>query len=293
MLTYLITGATGFLGTALTRQLASRGRVIGTGFRHAPRQLDLRNPSAVAQLLEDVHPDVLIHTAAYRDPDFCEEHPEEAWLLNVETVRNLTSLLPPQARFVFISSDYVFDGQSPPYHETSERRPLNTYGRTKVEGENLTLARPNSLIVRIPLLVGIEPSYRGAAGFVAQLVRWVARGEAVELDDTLMRYPTLCDDVAAAIAFLCDRAVTGIVHVSSPEGATRYGWAVRTARCLGLPAPHLRAAREPVSYLAQRPRDPQLATTKLRELGFHRFTPFESVVRRVVTVWPELLNASP
>lgn len=284
--TIWITGATGFLGTALIHKFAAFGRVVGTGFVHDPGGVDLRDADAVGRHLDQIQPHLVIHAAAYRDPDYCEQHPEETRRLNVDPVRVLAARLSPASQLVLISTDYVFDGEAPPYDEDRPRQPLNVYGRSKVEAEDLALARAHSLVVRIPLLIGVEPAYRGPAGFVLQLVRLVLDPNPADVDDLLVRYPTWTADVAEAIAHLWLRDAEGVFHVSAPIGRTRYAWARETARVLGRSAAHLRPSQIPARHPARRPRDAGLATEKLQATGFHGFTDFEPVVRRVLAAHP-------
>ena len=282
MNTFLVTGASGFLGNAVARKLAAAGRVVRAGFRHAEDRLDLREPDTVRRLLASGQPDVVIHAAAYRDPDFCEEHPDETRRLNVEPVRLLASELPTGARLVLISSDYVFDGESPPYREDSARHPLSLYGHSKAEAEDMALARPGTLVVRIPLLIGIEPSHRGPSGFVLQIARQVLDGKPAKVDDLLVRFPTWTEDVAEAVAFLLAKKAEGIFHVSAPRGATRYAWTLETARILSQSADHLTPSKAFVPRAARRPMNTELATGKLQALGFNRFTDFTTVAERIL-----------
>lgn len=282
MNTFLVTGASGFLGEAVARRLEADGRVVRSGCQHAGTPLDLRQPDAVRALLDAARPDVVVHAAAYRDPDFCESHPDEARRLNTKPVRVMAAALPPAARLVLVSTDYVFDGESPPYREEDERRPLSVYGQSKAEAEDLALARPGSLVVRIPILIGLEPAHRGQAGFLFQMARQILDPTPADVDDVLIRVPTWADDVAEAIAFLVARQAAGIFHVSAARGATRYQWTQELARVLGRPADHLSPCRTPARRPARRPLDSQLSAEKLRLAGFDRFTDFAEVARRVL-----------
>ena len=194
----------------------------------------------------------------------------------------MCAALPPATRLVFISTDYVFDGDAPPYREDSPRRAVNVYGQSKIEAEDLALRRPGSLVVRIPLLVGAGPSFE-SSGFLAQIVRSLRDPAPQEADAVLRRFPTWIRDVAEAIAFLIGRAATGAVHYSGAEGLTRHEMILQAAEVLGLPAAHIRPSSRVVPRRAARPRDSQLATEFIRSLGFSRFTPFREVVRSFAT----------
>lgn len=281
----VVTGATGFLGRELTAALEPLGEVWGVSRRALGERAisaDLRRREVVQELLERLHPQVVVHAAAYRDPDFCEEHREEAWRLNVEAVRYLAETLAPDAMLVYISSDYVFDGETPPYREEDPTRPVNVYGETKARAEELVRARPRWLIVRTPLLVGAGPTW-SASGFLTQLVAAAEAGEPTALDDRCLRYPTWTRDVARAVVFLILRGAHGVFHVSGPRGGTAYAWAREVASLLNRDAGHLRPLREETARRARRPRDAHLCTAKLQALGFGPFTDFAVVARDVMT----------
>ena len=283
MNTHLVTGASGLLGAAFLERLRPRGPVTGTCHRHAGgglRPVDLRSRDEVARLLDDVRPGVVVHAAATPEPDFCEEHPDEARRLNVDPARYLRDLLPASATLVFISTDYVFDGRRAPYREDAPVCPINMYGRTKADSEALLAGRPRTLVIRIPLQVGPPPA-SGRSGFIAQMRAQIERPEAAEVDDVLVRVPTWTADVADAVAFLLDRGAEGTWHVSSPDAGTRWHWTCELARLLGHPVGHLRPSRTVIPRRAARPVDGQLVTEKLAALGWSRYTPFPEMVRRL------------
>lgn len=288
--TIAVTGASGFLGRVVADRLAHSHTVLRLGHAHGGpdiERLDLRDAEAVRAWVERTRPDVVIHGAAYRDPDFCEAHPEETERLNAGAVRNLCAALREPARLVFISTDYVFDGRHPPHREDDPCSPVQEYGRSKVRGEHAALARPGSLVLRIPLLIGAASDF-AASGFLAQIVAQHLKGtEPHTCDDALIRYPTWIADVAEAIAFLLERHAAGIYHMSGADRMTRYDAVRAAARVLGFPFDHVQPSRTAMPRTAARPPDSALATDKIRGLGFHHFTPFDDVVRAFALAFPE------
>ena len=279
----LITGASGLVGGALMDRFRPDGPVVGTARRHAGadlRAVDLRQRDEVVRLLDVVQPHAVVHAAACPDPDLCESDPAEARRLNVDSVRWLIEYLPPGVPLVFVSTDYVFDGDHAPYVETDPVRAVNVYGQTKVEAESIVRTRSDALIIRIPLQVGPVPA-SGKPGFIAQLRAQIEAGTEAEVDDVLIRVPTWSGDVADAIAFLLQKRAAGIFHVSSPEAGTRWAWTLRLARQLGRPIPYLRPSTCIIPRKARRPVDGHLLTGKLAALGWSRYTPFETMVERL------------
>lgn len=284
----LVIGATGFLGRDVAARLAANHETIAAGGRTAPAggiRLDLRDEAQLRRVLADTAPDCVVHLAAYREPDFCEDHPDETRRLNTAPVAVLCEALPPAAKLVFVSTDYVFDGETPPYTEDSPRRAMNVYGQSKIEAEDFVFRRPGSLVVRIPLLVGAGPTFE-SSGFLWQIARALRDPKPQEADDVLRRFPTWIRDVAHALAFLIGRGATGAVHASGFEGLTRYAMTAQAAEALGAPMDHILPSDRVVPRRAARPRDSQLATDRLRALGFAGFTPFRDVVRSFIAAFP-------
>jgi dTDP-4-dehydrorhamnose reductase len=280
----LITGASGFLGRAVADRLRGTYDVIPLGMNGKGEGLvrvDLTDAAAFAKTLRDAAPDLVLHLAAHKDPDYCEDHPAEARALNVEPVRTLRDTLPATTQLIFASSDYVFDGKTPPYKEESARSPINIYGQTKCDAEDILSGRPRTTIVRIPVLVG-SGVLLSKSGFIWQIIEPLREKREIILDDVLVRRPIWINDVAAAMEFLAEKEVDGVVHLSGPGGGTRYGWTVDIGKHLDLPTDHLRPSKVVVPRRAARPRDSELATAKIEALGFRAFTPFRNVVTRAL-----------
>jgi len=280
----LITGASGLLGRSLTARLEEMGNVAGVGFSHAAKGLfpvDLRDAEALKGLLKEVKPDVVVHSAAYRDPDFCEDHPEEAFRLNVAPVEQFCGLLPESVPLLFISSDYVFEGVAAPYREEEERHPVNEYGRLKVEAEDLVLQRDAGLVLLIPLLIGAGPTW-DSSGFIFKTLAQIQDPTPSRLDHAGIRFPTWTNDVAEAVAHLLGIGGRGVYHYSSLKGGTKYEWAQELASLAGLSMEHITPDREGSATRAVRPGNTQLAVEKIRHTGLSRFTPFREAAQSVL-----------
>ncbi len=280
----VVTGASGFLGREVVRRLSAEYKVIGVGHTHAGPgmiTLDLRDRDAVQGFLAETNPDVLVHLAACRDPDTCEQNPEETRRVNVDATQNLCDALAEGAPMIYASTDYAFDGLEPPFTEEDEPSPVNLYGKSKVEGEAAVRARANGCVLRMPLLVGAGTTLADS-GFVGQMVDAIKSPQAQPVDDVLMRFPTWTRDVANAIAFLLGRGEASTVHISGLRGGTRYAWTTEVAELLGLPMDHLTPSTDVVERVATRPPNSQLSPLKLQNLGFDGFTDFRHVVTSVL-----------
>ena len=158
----LITGASGLLGRAILREFTQCSvgwEVLGLAYSRARenlRKVDLKNKDEVKTVMDEFKPSLVIHSAAERRPDVVENGEEETKKLNVIATRTIADAAAKANAFLlYISTDYVFDGTSPPYKPTDKPNPLNKYGQSKLDGENVTLEfLPRSGVLRVPVLYG-------------------------------------------------------------------------------------------------------------------------------------------
>lgn len=237
----LVTGAHGFLGRSLL-DLAGEMEWIGCGRSAEPVsvcpyfQIDLQNPDAVAELLEEVRPDWVINTAALTNVDQCEEDPDLARQVNLDPVGYLASACDRvDAGLVQLSTDYVYDGQSGPYTESDEPNPLSHYGRLKLEGERLTLeGSTRAIVVRTLWLYGYVPEAH--PNFVTWALGALHGKDHLKIFDDQWGNPTYIHDLARALLELCSRDARGLFHMGGATFMTRYDLALELTRIFNLDA---------------------------------------------------------
>ncbi len=283
----LVTGASGLLGRSLMARLApladSPDGLIGTArSRITPplKKLDLTDEAAVRLAFAEWSPDLVVHSAAERKPDIVDNDPVAAERLNVGATALLAELAAASAaRFIYISTDYVFDGNAPPYATDANPAPLNAYGRMKLAGEDAVRAAYSVIgdsayaTLRIPILYGRVESL--AESPVTELAARLLDGlEFFSVEDWAMRYPAHADDVARAVALIAGQLMQassevagGIYHFASGEQFTKYGMALVIAKELALPTHLIHPDPNPPSG-APRPRDCRLDASRLNSLGF-------------------------
>jgi len=161
--TVIITGASGLLGRALMRKFdgTADGKWITIGLAHSRagnglQKIDLLEADAVQKVILENQPSVIIHSAAERNCNTVDNNYDAAFNLNVNSTKHIAKLAAEiGAVLIYISTDYVFDGNNPPYKEIDVPNPLNKYGLTKLEGEKVTLQEHNgACILRVPVLYG-------------------------------------------------------------------------------------------------------------------------------------------
>ncbi len=271
----LVTGGSGLLGSALVELLARKGHaVVATYHSHEPKPLSgvkwVKVDISQGYLLEDLawkeRPQAVVHCAAMTDVDRCEVERERAWRTNVEATRSaVRAARAVNAHIVYVSTDYVFDGERGMYREEDLPNPVNFYGLTKLVGEEIV--RSSDIlytIVRPSAIYGLGGSKKSFAEYVAEKL---SRGEEVPALTDQYVSPTYNRYLAEAIARVLELRPLGTLHVAG-ERASRYDFALAIAELLGAPKDLVKPARtsDMRHRAARRPRDSSLDTSRAREL---------------------------
>lgn len=215
---YLVTGASGMLGHDVRSALS--GREVTALAR---TDLDVTDPEAVRAAVHGY--DVVVNCAAYTRVDDAEAHEDVAYAVNATGPANLAAATAlTGARFVTISTDYVFDGNSTsPYEEDRPRDPINAYGRTKAAGEELALARhpDGTFVVRTAWLYGAH-----GPNFAKTMLKLAETKDTWSVVDDQVGQPTWTADLAAQIVAMLDAdAPAGVYHGTNSGEATWFEFA--------------------------------------------------------------------
>ncbi len=222
----LITGAQGQLGHALREALAEEELVLKDlpGF-------DLTDPATETQILK-ARPDVILHVGAYTNVDGAEREPDLVRAINVEGTKFVARAAEAlQARMLYVSTDYVFDGtKKSPYTEEDVPHPLNQYGMSKYEGEQAALSLcQNTLVVRTAWLYG-----HSGQNFVKTIMRLAKEKPVLEVVADQRGCPTNAEDLAKAMKELLIGKARGVVHVTNSGVCSWYEFAEAIVRHMGL-----------------------------------------------------------
>ncbi|HLP75732.1 MAG TPA: SDR family oxidoreductase [Candidatus Paceibacterota bacterium] len=213
-----ITGAAGLIGNYLV-QTAPRFAVRWNIHPLTRAKLDLMDTSAVRQLFANERPQLIIHCAALSQSPACQKNPDLARKLNVNVTAALAELA-AEVRFIFFSTDLVFDGRKGNYVETDPVNPLSVYAETKVAAEKIILANPKHTVVRTSLNGGTSPS--GDRGFNEQLRLAFQRGDTVKLFTDEYRDPIPAMETARAVWELAAANAAGLFHLAGNERLSRW-----------------------------------------------------------------------
>lgn len=281
----LITGASGFLGWHLCQLAQAEWQVYGTYHAHAVTipgvtllPIDLTDVAAVTQLMQQIQPDALIHTAALSSPNVCESNPALSYQINVAASCHLAERSAERAiPCVFTSSEQVFDGKNPPYRETDPVSPINRYGEDKAAAEaGMQACYPDVIICRMPLMFGAAPT---ANCFIQPWVKTLRAGGSINLFTDEIRTPVWGADAASGI-LLALAQVKGIVHLGGVERISRYDFGRLLADVLQIPETQLSLCRQgDVPMSAPRPADTSMDSSLAFSLGYRPLAIREALVR--------------
>ena len=264
----LVTGASGLLGTKIVN-FTNTSEIYGTYYQNPVYfdygktfRLDVSKRNAT-NLIRKTAPDVVVHTAAYTNVDRCELDRKNAYQINVEGTSNV-ALGARNSKLVYISTDYIFDGEAGMYHENDEPNPVSYYGQTKLEGEQIVQEIcDNYIIARTSVLYG----WHTRLNFVSWVIHELQKRNKINIVTDQVNSPTLADDLAEQIMILIKRDEQGIFHTAGGERISRYEFAREIARIFELDETLITpVTSEQLKWIAKRPKDSSLDVEKISKI---------------------------
>jgi len=231
----VLTGAAGVIGSVLSKWFTRdypdcvlvdrRPGSVQTPELARLTLCDLESRESVRALIDSVEPDVVVHLAGNKDVFALEKSPETARRANVDTTRHLAEALQgSQALVVFISSDYVFEGNDGPYSEKSPTHPRTEYGRSKLAAEELLR------VSGLPVAIARSASLFGFEGDFVSLVRsTLLQGKDFIAFSDLVSNPTSVTDLFVMLRRIIDGRLTGTFHAAGAESVSRAEFARKVA----------------------------------------------------------------
>lgn len=259
---------TGFFGEKLMRLLsASNIEVEGTLIeeRDGFTKLDITDKESVSTVFDNAFPELVVLTAAVSNVDYCEQHKEEAFKINVEGAKNIVEACRQfNSKLVFLSTDYVFDGKRGNYIETDKPNPIQYYGTTKLLAEKEVLKLENALVMRVSSLYGFN-SLSDKPCFPLFVVNQLKEGKEVNASMQITN-PTLIDDAALALQQLVEMNAAGIFHAVGANALSRFDAAMQVAETFELDESLIKKASD-LHFAAARPENSSLNIKKLNSVG--------------------------
>ena len=233
-----------------------------------------RREPALAQLwsIVTVAPNVVVHTAAETNVDRCETQRDVARRINVEGTANIAqACVRVRAKLIFVSTDYVFDGDKGNYAETDEPNPINFYGLTKLEAERIAASISSDfLMVRTSVLYGCHPT---KLNFATWILKGLRERQTMKVVNDHINSPTFAGNLADAIHRAIELRSQGTLHIAGSQRISRFDFARRIAMQFDLDESLLLPVKmKDLDWIARRPRDSSLNVGKAEnELGMELF----------------------
>lgn len=269
---YLITGGGGQLGFDVRRDLLHRDVSESDVAAPSSKELDITDARAVEKYIGIFQPNVIIHCAAYTNVDGAESDQEACRKVNVEGTRNLVRAAEKvDAKIIYISTDYVFDGESAePYEIDAKTNPKSVYGQTKYEGEEIVREYPKHFIVRIAWIFGIN-----GRNFVKTMLRVANDRDEVAVVDDQIGSPTYTVDLAKFLVDLSKTEKYGIYHATNEGFCSWAEFTEEIYKNAGLDTKVKKVSTEEYIELAgkpqaKRPKFSKLSKDSIEQNGFER-----------------------
>lgn len=271
----LVTGVKGQLGYDVAGELVKRGaEVVGVDVD----EMDITDEAAVQRVILGAAPDAVIHCAAYTAVDAAEDNEEMCRRVNADGTRYIANVCKElDIKMLYISTDYVFDGQGTrPWEPDDERNPLSVYGQTKYEGE---LAVQDALdkyfIVRITWTFGVN-----GKNFVKTMLRLAETNSSIRVVNDQYGSPTATADLAVLLSDMIETEKYGIYHATNEGICTWYEFTCEIFRQAGIDIEVIPVTTEEYNAKAKRPANSRMSKDKLDANGFRRLPPWQDALRR-------------
>lgn len=264
----LVTGSTGLVGRQVVKDLMLSYTDVYSCYHNSKpdngiaKSLDLTNTEEIVKVVSDTRPDVIIHLAAITNVDLCETQKDLATKINVKA----TAVLAEQASkigafFLYVSTDYVFDGEKGMRKESDNPGPIDHYGKSKLEGEKVVQEIATKwCIARTSTPYGIHPKKKCFPIFIAENLQ---AKHPLDIITDQYTSPTYVPNLSRMLIEIASRKIHGILHVAGATRISRYDMAEMITEKLNLDKKLLRpASMDTINWTAKRPKDSSLDISK-------------------------------
>ena len=279
----LVTGASGLLGSKVAELALNKGYEVYSAYNQhpthhgSPIKMDLMDLDSFRRVFENIRPEAVVHSAALTNVDLCEIEKDTAWRINVYGTEFVARLCKEFNCFmVFISTDYVFNGERGLYSEEDQPDPINYYGYTKLKAEEIVKNILNDYcIVRTSVIFGSRPA-AGKINFALWVLKSLKQKKKIDVVIDQINSPTLNTNLAEAIVEILDRKLSGLYHISGATSISRYDFACLLAEEFKLEKELIQpTTSDKINWIAKRPKNASLNVAKAQRnlkkkpLGIH------------------------
>ena len=271
----LVTGVKGQLGHDVMNELAKRGH---TGVGVDIEEMDSTDPKACEKVIGEADVEAVIHCAAYTAVDAAEDNAELCRKVNGAGTENIARVCEKlDLKMMYISTDYVFDGQGTrPWEPDDEQHPLNMYGLSKYEGEVAVTSHVKKFfIVRIAWVFGVN-----GKNFIKTMLRLGRERGAVSVVDDQIGSPTYTLDLAVLLVDMIETEKYGFYHATNEGLCSWYEFAKEIFRQAGMDVQVTPVSSQEFAAKAKRPFNSRMSKEKLTEMGFNRLPAWQDALGR-------------
>lgn len=274
----LVTGTKGQLGYDVVNELEKRGH---TAVAVDIEEMDITDAVSVERVITEAEVEAVIHCAAYTAVDAAEDNVEICRRVNAEGTENIAKVCKKlDLKMIYISTDYVFDGEGErPWEPDDERHPLNVYGQTKYEGE-LAVEKylEKYFIVRIAWVFGVN-----GKNFIKTMLKLSETHEELNVVDDQVGSPTYTYDLAVLLVDMVESDKYGRYHATNEGLCTWYEFAKEIFRQAGVEVKVNPVTSDMFPAKAKRPKNSRMSKEKLDANGFHRLPTWQDALERYLS----------
>lgn len=274
----LVTGTKGQLGYDVVNELEKRGH---TAVAVDIEEMDITDAVSVERVITEAEVEAVIHCAAYTAVDAAEDNVEICRRVNAEGTENIAKVCKKlDLKMIYISTDYVFDGEGErPWEPDDGRHPLNVYGQTKYEGE-LAVEKylEKYFIVRIAWVFGVN-----GKNFIKTMLKLSETHEELNVVDDQVGSPTYTYDLAVLLVDMVESDKYGRYHATNEGLCTWYEFAKEIFRQAGVEVKVNPVTSDMFPAKAKRPKNSRMSKEKLDANGFHRLPTWQDALERYLS----------
>jgi len=266
-LKFLVTGSAGLVGRQVVKDLSETHEVFSCYNKSKPEfgiptKMDLLNHEMISDVLSEKNPDIVIHLGAMTAVDLCDTQQDNALKINSQATEILAKECSKINSFmVYVSTDYVFNGNSGLYKENAVTNPLGFYGKSKLLGEkSIQNFSSNWCIARTSTPFGLHPTKKS---FPIWVIENLQKQKQIDVLTDQFTSPTYVPSLSRMLIEISERHITGIIHVAGASKISRYEMASLVSDKLGLDGKLLREISiNDIKWEARRPKDSSLNVSK-------------------------------
>jgi len=286
-----ITGATGMVGKDICFYLRDKYKIFA-GTTNANSKIkncemvliDITDKEKIIKTIEKINPNYVLHLAALTNGGLCEEKKELAEKINIEGTKNIVLACEKiNAKLVYASTNYVFDGKKGMYTEKDIPNPINFYSLTKLRGEKEVLKYSNAVVTRVcPFGLGTEDK----PSFTATIIKQLKNNEKINVFSDQFFSPISNYNYSEILIKIFETGFTGLINIAGSERVSRYEFAKKVAEVFDLNSELLNPIKiQEISESAKRPKDTSLDISKAKNLFGNIFLNTLSGIKLMKEYW--------